>query len=129
MKKTIQKLISVSLVSYIFLGITAKQALANRDNNSLETAVQMAQFRFGQKTRVGIGLSIPKEVYAEDILIICNALDTGNSLQEISEILIHNYVKAFKNYSLAVHYFESVAKHGTMYYCSEHMSQTFNIGF
>jgi hypothetical protein len=81
MKKTIQKLISVSLVSSVFLGITAKQALANRDSYSLETAVQMAQFRFGQKTRVGIGLSIPKKVYAEDILIICNALDAGNSLQ------------------------------------------------
>lgn len=74
-------------------------------------------------------MSIPKKVYAEDIIIVCNAFDTGNSSQQVSETLILDYAEAFKSYSLAVHYFESIVKYGTTNYCTEHMSQSFNISF
>lgn len=89
----------------------------------------MAQFRFGQKTAIYTAMSIPQKVYAEDIIIVCNAFDTGNSSQQVSETLIPDYAEAFKSYSLAVHYFESIVKHGTMNYCTEHMLQSLNISF
>lgn len=51
MKKTIHKIISISLASSALLVITAKQSLADRSSYSLKMAVDMAQFRFGQKNR------------------------------------------------------------------------------
>ncbi|MBD6617030.1 hypothetical protein FNW02_14610 [Komarekiella sp. 'clone 1'] len=129
MKTTLRRQLTIfALTACAFLSFNTQEAQALRNRSSLKSAANMAQSRFTFKASFR-AMQIPEKVYAEDILIICEGLDRGNSLQEVANILIPIYANDFKDYALAVHYFESVAKHGAMTYCSEHMVQVMDIGF
>ncbi|MEH2250016.1 hypothetical protein [Nostoc sp.] len=58
-------------------------------------------------------MSIDQKIHAPDILLVCEALDRGNSLEEVANFLIPAYANTFQSYTLGVHYFESIAKYGT----------------